>query len=143
MQLRWHDLDQTAQALIMRVWMEAIGVSDPAYVDEGELGRCLRDYPLTPETITAAAGDMAAFVVVCDAFAIPMHRVVRVSEVMPAARLARIARAAGVSIEEAEAIVGADWSNMTDHIRWLATAPDQDISNWLRYCYASSRSLRG
>jgi hypothetical protein len=99
---------------------------------------------LTPTTIAAAAaGDMAALIAVCDTFAVPVHRVVGVSEVMPAARLARIAAAAGVPIEEAEAIVGADWSNMTDHIRWLATAPDQDISNWLRYCYASSRSLRG
>lgn len=135
MQLRWCDLSKAEQDLIRRVWMEAIAVSDPAYVDEGELARSLRDQPLDPETITAAAaGDIAAVIAVCDAFAVPVHHILTVSEVMPAARLARIAAMVGVPIEEAEAIVGADWSNMADHIRWLVTAPDQDISNWLHYC---------
>lgn len=69
----------------------------------------------------------------CDACTVPVHRVVGVSEIMPAARLAQIAAAAGVPIAEVETIVGADWSTMANHIRWLVTAPDQDISNWVRY----------
>lgn len=101
MQLRWYNLSNAEQALIRQVWMEAIAVSDPAYVDEGELDRCLRDQALALETITAAvAGDMAAFVAVCDAFAVPVHRVVHVLEVMPVTRLPLNAAAAGVSIEE-------------------------------------------